>query len=40
MTGDPGVMMLLQNLAAQILVLGDNNLASEVQETTLDMPLS
>jgi hypothetical protein len=39
MTSDPGIVVLLQNLAAQILVPRDNILATEVQESGLDVPL-
>src|ERR1700761_4364068 len=39
MTGDPGVVVLLEDAPAEILVPGNNDFTSEVQEPTLGVPL-
>jgi hypothetical protein len=40
MTGDPGVVVLLQDPMAKALVLRDNNLAAEIELPAFDVPLS
>ena len=38
MTGDPGVVVLLQNPTAEVFVPRDDNLTAEVEQTGVDMP--
>jgi hypothetical protein len=40
MTGQPGVVVLLQNPTTEVFVPGDNDLAAEIEQTGVYMPLS